>query len=126
MTDLFVDSSAVIAIAFTEPNAIVARRRFRAARRVQAAQLLEAEVRAACRREDRSFDEQLLGAIEWVLPDRSLGVEIDRVLAAGHLGGADCWHLAMALFAAPDPHHATFLTLDVRQRAVAKALGFRV
>ena len=76
--------------------------------------------------EDRSFDEQLLGAIEWVLPDRSLGVEIERVLDAGNLSGADCWHLAMALFAAPDPHHATFLTLDVRQRAVAKALGFRV
>ena len=34
------------------------------------------------------------------------------------------WHLAHALFLAPDGKDLGFLTLDVRQREVAAALGF--
>ena len=126
LTDVFVDSSAVIAIAFNELAAAGAQRKLRSAGRVQAAPLLEAEVRAACQHEGRPHDNQLLAAIEWIHPDRPLSAEIAIVLEAGYVRGADCWHLATALFAAPDPRNATFLTLDVRQRVVAKALGFRV
>ena len=126
MTDLFVDSSVIIAIAFNEPGASAAQRRLRAGNRVRATPLLEAEVLAACAREGRAVDDQLLGAIEWVQPDRSLGAEIARVLEAGYVRGADCWHLATALYGAPDPRGVVFLTLDTRQRAVAKAVGFRL
>lgn len=123
---LFLDSSVLIAIAFNEPTAAAARRRLLAAGRVLAAPLLDAEVRAAFRREERAVDEALLAPIAWIHPNRVLSAEIARVLNLGYLRGADCWHLASALFAAPIPSDATFLTFDTRQRAVAKALGFRV
>lgn len=71
-------------------------------------------------------DPNWLRAIKWIEPSRSLALEIDRVLDAGYLRGADCWHLAVALYVAPRPGGLTFLTLDARQRAVAKKLGFRV
>ena len=67
---------------------------------------------------------RLLDELEFVIPTRSLGAEIIRVLDAGYVRGADCWHLATALYLAPDPGELTFVTLDVRQREVAKALGF--
>ena len=58
-------------------------------------------------------------------PDRPLSPEIRRVLQAGYLRGADCFHVASALYFMDDPTGNTFLTLDTRQRAVAKALGFK-
>ncbi len=39
---------------------------------------------------------------------------------------ADCLHVAKALYLSPDPRELTFLTLDVKQRAVAGKLRFRV
>lgn len=126
MTVLFIDSSVIIAIAFNESTAAAARRRLRDADRVLAAPLLEAEVRAAFCREERAIDETLFAPLEWILLNRGLGTEIARVLDAGYARGADCWHLATALFATPSPAKATFYTFDVRQKAVAKALGFRV
>ncbi|MEW5918795.1 MAG: hypothetical protein AB1762_20505, partial [Gemmatimonadota bacterium] len=39
---------------------------------------------------------------------------------------ADCWHLATALYLAPDPAELTFVKLDDAQRRVAKSLGFRL
>ena len=56
---------------------------------------------------------------------RPLSVEIERVLDAGYVRGAHCFHLASALYLSPQPSATTFLTLDTRQRAVAKALGFK-
>ena len=38
--------------------------------------------------------------------------------------GADAWHLACALFLDPDANELVFLTLDRRQRDVAKSIGF--
>lgn len=66
-----------------------------------------------------------LSDLQWILPSRPLTREILRVLNAGYVRGADCWHLSSALYLAPDPGQATFLTLDVTQRKVAKALGFK-
>jgi hypothetical protein len=48
------------------------------------------------------------------------------VLGAGCLRGADCWHLATALYVADDPGAMAFITLDTAQRRTAKALGFVV
>jgi hypothetical protein len=91
-----------------------------------AASLLEAEVLSAARRERVAGDAEMLDSLRPVLPVRSLRPEIERVLAAGYVRGADCLHLATALYLAPDPGELTFLTLDERQRGVAEVLGFRV
>ena len=86
--------------------------------------LLEAEVRSALAQEripDQT--ERVLARVSWVLPARPLTPEIDRVLAAGRLQGADLWHVASALLMAPAADIA-FLTLDTRQKEVAAKLGF--
>ena len=46
--------------------------------------------------------------------------------AGQHLRGADLWHIATALYTTPEPGDISFVTLDHRQRTVAKALGFHV
>jgi hypothetical protein len=88
------------------------------------ANLLEAEVRATFRREGESFDRGQLKAIGWILPDRPLSDEIDKVLESEYVRGADRWHLATALYLSPNPNALTFLTLDERQKAAARAMGF--
>ena len=96
--------------------------------RLLAANLLEAEVRAVAARE--AVDQAAIGAalahVEWVFPDRALTAEIESVLAAGRLRGADCWHLAVACYVAEQPSRLPFLTLDGPQTRVARALGFPV
>ena len=93
--------------------------------RVFSANLLEAELRSVCRRESLLLPQSHLSAVIWIEPDRPLSAEIERVLSAGYVRGADCWHLAAALYVAPEPGELTFLTLDKRQRDVATTLGFR-
>lgn len=122
----FIDSSCLVAIAFGEPGAGRLATRLRGFVSVAAHPLLEAEVRSACVREKAPVPEAELETIAWVQAPRALSAEIDRVLGVGYLRGADCWHLANALFVSPDARQLTFLTLDVRQRAVAKTLGFKV
>ncbi len=88
--------------------------------------LLEAEFRSALSREALPNAAQLLSWLDWVLPDRPLTGEFARVLASGYLKGADLWHLACALSLNYAPQDLTFLTLDERQKAVARKLGFSV
>ena len=125
MPDAYVDASVIVAVALGEPTAAVALRRLAAFDVLVSSPLLEAELGAALRRSDVVPDASLISRIEWVLPMRALGSEIDRVLDAGYVRGADCFHLASALYLSPQPFKMTFLTLDTRQRAVAKALGFK-
>lgn len=122
----YVDTSCVVAIAFGEPGARTAGRWIADADVALASNLLEAELWATFTREGVEPNDALLGSISWVLPDRPLGPEIRRVLAAGRLRGADAWHLACALYVAGDPTDVSFFTLDKRQRRVAKALGFEL
>jgi predicted nucleic acid-binding protein len=121
----YVDTSCLIAVAFGEAGAAALARRLAKFDVLAASDLLEAELRSAFLREGVEPEPELLAAVSWVLPDRPLHAEIERVLAAGYVRGADCWHLATALYLAEDPSGITFLTLDERQAAVAKALGFR-
>jgi predicted nucleic acid-binding protein len=119
----YVDTSVIIAIRFNQPGA----ERFRDALlrfHLCASPLLEAEWRSALRREEVEANLSDLDLVQWIAPDRPLSPELDRVFAAGQPRGADAWHLATALFLAPDPSALTFLTLDDRQRAVAETLGF--
>jgi predicted nucleic acid-binding protein len=111
-------------VAFAEPGSEALAERLERMDHLFASNLLEAELRAALRREGVRDDETLIASLSWVLPDRPLTAEIEAVLDAGQLRGADAWHLACALYLSPEPRELEFLTLDSRQAAVAVRLGF--
>lgn len=121
----YVDTSCLAAIVFRERQASALKRRLERFDDLFASNLLEAELRAACLREGVESDPVILSAVSWVIPERPLSAEITRVLEAGYVRGADCWHLATALFLVRDPAEISFLTLDERQAQVARTLGFR-
>lgn len=125
MKGAYVDTSCLVAIAFAEAGAASVIRRLAPFDALYSSNLLEAELYAALQRERVSPDSTVLDRIGWVIPDRPLHVEITRVLQAGHVRGADCWHLASALYLAQDPGELSFLTLDTRQWSVARKLGFQ-
>ena len=125
MATAYVDSSAIIAIAFAEPGAMDVARKLDEFSDIRSSNLLEAEVRATYSRMREEFDFDGLTNISWILPDRALTREISMVVEEGYVRGADLWHLATALYMTPDPREVTFVTLDGRQGEVAKALGFR-
>lgn len=122
----YVDSSALVAIVFGEPEATATIRQLDKCDELFSSGLLEAELKASLAREQVSLEVEMLRWISWVLPDRPLTPEIDGVLATGYLRGADLWHIACALYLADDPNAITFVTLDKQQKAVARKLGFRV
>lgn len=120
----YVDTSCLVAIEFGEKGGRGMSRRFKDFDELVSANLLEAERRAAFRREGVVEPPGSHIAVSWIIPDRPLSPEIGRVLTAGYVRGADCWHLATALYLAEDPSELVFLTLDARQKDVALALGF--
>ena len=120
----YVDSSVLICIAFREPNWRERELRLNRYATLVASNLLEAEVKAAHVRSGVPFEPGLLDAIDWLLPDRPLGEEIELAAGSGYLRGADLWHLATALWFSPQPGDVDFLTLDNRQAEVAGTLGF--
>ena len=125
MSVAYVDTSVLVAIAFDERDGQPLARRLGRFSALLASNLLEAELRAACAREKCTFAEALLADLKWVFPDRSLAPELGAVLTAGYQRGADLWHLACALYVATSPGDISFLTLDQRQRLVARTLGFQ-
>lgn len=120
----YVDTSCLVAVAFGERGGPALARRLEGFDVLAASDLLEAELRSAFLREGVEQEPGMLEGISWVVPDRPLHAEIARVLRAGYVRGADCWHLATALYLAEDPGVIAFLTLDDRQAAVATSLGF--
>lgn len=121
----YVDTSCFVAIAFGKRGATTLGRRLNGFDELVSANLLEAELRAAFARERVDPDPELLAGLSWVVPDRPLHAEIAKVLEAGYVRGADCWHLATALYLAQEPATISFLTLDQRQSSVARILGFQ-
>ena len=122
----YLDTSVILAIAFGQHDSDALRSRLLGYTYILSSILLEAEVRSAFARTGRRFEQHVLAGIQWVLPARSLTQEIDAVLRAGYLRGADLLHLATALYAARDDRQMAFLTLDSRLRNVAQTLGFEV
>lgn len=121
----YLDTSCLLAVALDEPGADATAKRLDEFERLVSSNLLEAELRSALARELVDADARpLLSGIDWIHPNRPLTPEFERVLALGYLKGADLWHLACALFLAPDPHALSFLTLDKRQQRIAAKLGF--
>lgn len=125
MTAAYVDTSCLVAIAFGEAGARSLARKLGTYEHRITAGLLEAEFLSALRQEGVEGGQELLDTMSWVLPDRRLSPEIERVLAVRRLRGADLWHLATALYVAESPGDMDFLTLDAAQREAAVALGFR-
>ncbi len=121
----YVDTSCLVALALAEPAAARVQRRLSGFDELHASNLLEAELNSVMQRERSASTPALFKGISWVNPDRPLHAEIARVLEAGYVRGADCWHLASALYLARDPETLIFLTLDMRQLAVARKLGFQ-
>jgi predicted nucleic acid-binding protein len=124
MTVAYVDTSCIVAIAFGERGASALARRLDTFDELVASNLLEAELHATFARERVAADASVLAGLTWIIPDRPLHEEIARVLDAGYMRGADCWHLASALYLTDDPGAIAFLTLDARQAKVAGVLGF--
>lgn len=120
----YLDSSCVVAITLGEPGARSVATALRKFERLVSSSLLEAEVRAALARERVTALPNTFAGVDWILPDRPLTPEIDRVLAAGALRGADLWHIACALYLDPTAGEVAFLTLDAKQQRVAAAIGF--
>lgn len=120
----YVDTSCLVAVAFGEPGGTSMSRRLRAFDELVSSNFLDAELQSALAREGIGPQPELTAPLSWILPDRPLHPEIERVLAAGYVRGADCWHLATALYLAGDPDELYFLTLDERQKKVARSLGF--
>ena len=85
MNVAYLDTSALVAVAFGERGGPALAAQLGTFSRLLSSNLLEAEIRAACAREGLDFSEQVLANLEWVLPDRSLRPEITAVLAAGYL-----------------------------------------
>ena len=87
--------------------------------RLLASNLLEAELRSVFQRERITREPtELLSAISWVHPDRTLSAEMTAILSIGYVRGADLWHLAVALFLDPK-REIDFMTLDEQQRDLA-------
>ena len=125
MSAAYVDTSALVAIAFGQEGAEDLARRLDGFSRLVSSNLLEAELCAACAREGRSLPVDLLSRIGWILIERPLSAEIQAALDKGYLRGAALWHVATALYAAPDPGAISFITLDESQARVARALDFQ-
>ena len=124
MNVAYVDTSAVVAVAFHEPGARSISRRLDEFSRLISSNLLEAELRATFTREGVDAAGRFLSGIDWVLPDRPLSSEYRAILKVGYLRGADLWHLATALYVSEEPARISFITLDNAQQAVAARIGF--
>jgi len=121
----YVDTSAIVALAFNEEGAEALANHLAGYARLVSSNLLEAELRAACRGERQPVPVHLLARISWILTHRPLSPELETTLEAGQLRGADLWHVATALYAAPEPEAIAFCTLDRHQASVASELGFQ-
>lgn len=125
MTIAYVDTSCLLAIAFGESGWKSLKRRLHGFSDLVSSNLLEAEFRAACVREEIAFDARMLGSLRWIFPDRALSPEMEAALRIGLvIRGADLWHIACALYLTERPAELVFLTLDARQLEVAARLGF--
>ena len=120
----YVDTSCFVAMALDERGAANISRQLEKHEELLSSNLLEAELRAVLEREKVSAEaNDLIAGISWVHPDRPLTPEFETVLRAGYLRGADLWHLAVALFVDPQ-REITFMTLDDRQKTLARLLQF--
>ena len=122
----YVDTSAIVSLAFDEEDAERVARALQGVLRLVSSNLLEAELRSACNRRGFAFPDALVSALHWIHPRRPLTGEFRVATRAGSLRGADLWHVACALCLSPTASDLAFVTMDLDQAKVAARLGFRV
>lgn len=91
--------------------------------------LMEAELYSVAKREriDLQFPRKIIRTVTVLHPTKSLTDECERVVNVGYLRGADLYHVAVALACYSSiVSQVDFITLDLSQRAIAKALGFTI
>ena len=95
------------------------------------ATLLDAELRAAFKHEQQTFDPSLIPEVNWwVTPDRRLDDQIASILEIASLPALPLWHLASAMYfqqrqsLTSRQYRLAFITLDEQQETVARELGF--
>ncbi len=124
----YVDASVIVAMFLGERVPRTIKASLDSADEVLSSNLLEAEVFATAKREKIDLVEArpFVAPISLFTPDRKLASELERVFAVGYCRGADAYHLACALYIAPQPEDLVFLTLDAKQQVLAKRIGFTV
>lgn len=128
MAVAYVDSSVIVAMALRQPGRSAIERALARSSHAVTAEFTEAEVASALRRVELPHDpEPWMHAIRILHATRSLRREIRAVLNRRYLRGADCWHLATALwFQTTRGVALEFVTMDKTQGDAARALGLRV
>ena len=96
MSAAYVDTSAVVAIAFGEPQGRDISGLLAGVDRLISSNLLEAELGSAFAREGMGFPPRLVSRIDWVFPERPLTGELATALDAGYLRAAALWHVAIS------------------------------
>ena len=120
----YIDTSCLVAIAFGEAGAT------KVASRLERMDRLFGPIcsRQSCGRRLLAKSSRLTGrtTLEYhrVYPNRPLSGEFERVMVEGYVKGADLWHLACALFLAPEPKDSRSSRSTKRQEEVARRLGF--
>jgi predicted nucleic acid-binding protein len=129
MKRAYIDTSALVAVQFGEPERPRVLAVMRAHDELVSTTLISAEMLATLRRASLPVTsaDQLLRRIERLAPADDLRAECEQALAVGALRGADLWHVATALrLAGKHKKRLTFCSLDNAQRSVAGGLGFPV
>lgn len=129
MKRAYVDTSALVAIQFGEPERPRVLAVLRSHDELISSALVVAEMLATLRRAalPLASADQLLARIDRLAPPDDLRTECEQALLVGSLRGADLWHVATALrLAGKQKKRLTFCTLDKAQRGVAAGLGFPV
>jgi hypothetical protein len=121
----YLDTSLLIKLKFQRSPARE-RKHVASYRQLFSSELLIAELFAFGKREriDESILLKAIQGLSWVVPDRPILPEIQRIQGGQYVRGADLWHLACALYLVPRPKGIGFLTRDRQQKEAAKELGF--
>lgn len=127
MRAAYLDTSALIAVAFDEPGATHVQSFLEEEIRLVSSELIVAETLSAFVRNDRSLTEAKgwLESVNRILVDTPLDKELTRIFRSSRVRGADAFHLATALWLTGGAS-LVFLTLDKQQAMAAQQLGFEL
>ena len=125
MNLFYIDTSVIVSLLFEEHGHKEFRKILKTGRALSS-YFIEAELYSVAKREGVALDivRRFVEPLFLFTPSRPIAFECERILKEHYCRGADIYHLASALFLAPNPRELKFVTCDNRQGAIAKALGF--
>lgn len=127
MRAAYLDTSALIAVAFEEPGAAHVQNFLEEEPRLVSSELIVAETFSAFVRNDRPLTEARtwLESVNRIPVEGPLDKELTRIFRSSRVRGADAFHLATALWLTGGAS-LVFLTLNKQQALAARQLGFEV